>query len=74
MFVDVIVPLPLPELYTYSVPNEWYTGLNIGCRVVVQFGAKKNITGIVYRKHENKPKAYETKPILEILDTYPIVN
>ena len=37
-FVDVILPLSLPRLLTYSVPGELETEIAVGKRVVVQLG------------------------------------
>lgn len=72
-FVDVILPLPLPGSFTYSLPAQWVNSVWTGCRVVVPFGKKKYYTAIVYRIHENKPKEYEVKEILSILDTHPVL-
>ena len=46
LFVDVILPLPLPKLYTYRVPFDWNESIKVGSRVIVQFGKKKIITAI----------------------------
>ena len=40
-FVDVILPLALPNLYTYEVPEQLIGKLSLGQRIVVQFGAQK---------------------------------
>ena len=45
-FVDVIVPLPIANQYTYSLPQEMEEMVQIGCRVVVPFGKKKFYTAI----------------------------
>lgn len=74
MFVDVILPLALPRLYTYAVPEELESEISIGQRVVVQFASQKIYTAIVHAIHENKPDAYEVKPIDSILDENPIVT
>ena len=74
LFVDVILPLPLPKLYTYRVPFDWNDHIKQGSRVIVQFGKKKIITAIVAAIHETPPEIYEAKYILEILDEHPSVN
>lgn len=74
IFVDVILPLALPRLYTYAVPEELENDILVGQRVVVQFASQKIYTAIVYAIHENKPAAYEVKPIDSILDELPIVT
>ncbi len=73
-FADIILPVPLPRLFTYSIPDDLIHLADIGKRVVVSFGKKKSYSGIVYKIHQNEPKEYETKPILSVLDTLPIVN
>lgn len=72
-YVDVIVPLPVVGQYTYSLPEGWDDRVQPGCRVIVQFGSKKFYTAIVTRVHEDKPEAYETKEISEVLDTVPVL-
>ena len=73
LFVDVILPLALPNLYTYRVPYEWNDAVAIGKRVVVQFGKNKLYTVLVRNIHSAVP-GYETKYIVNILDDAPIVN
>ena len=74
IFVDVILPIPLPRLFTYWVPPDMAGNLQSGIRVVVPFGKKKQYSGIIFSVHQNKPADYETKPILSVLETSPIVN
>ncbi len=74
LFVDVIVPLSVPNLYTYRVPHEWNEAVVIGKRVVVQFGNSRLYTALIRNIHENPPKAYQAKYIDSILDEHPIVN
>ncbi|WP_291858887.1 primosomal protein N' [Marinilabilia sp.] len=74
IFVDVILPIPLPRLFTYCVPPDMVENLEPGIRVVVPFGKKKQYSGIVFSVHQNKPTDYETKPILSVLESSPIVN
>ena len=45
-YVDVILPLPLPKYFTYSLPDECAEEVEIGCRVIVPFGRKKFYTAI----------------------------
>lgn len=74
LFVDVILPLPLYSSFTYSLPKELEEETQVGSRVIVQFGKKKFYTGIIEAIHSNKPKGYETKEIMALLDTEPIVR
>ena len=74
LFVDVILPLPLPRLYTYRVPYELNDSVVIGGRVIVQFGAKRTLSCIVAAVHERAPKEYQAKYILEFIDDAPVVT
>lgn len=73
MYAEIIVPLPLYGTYTYSIPTEYKDIIQIGSRVVVQFGKKKYYTGIVSRIHTEAPE-YEVKPIQSVLDPMPIIK
>ena len=73
-FVDVILPLPLANTFTYSVPDEWADAVHIGKRVVVPFGKKKMYTAVIYLVHSITPTIYEAKDILCLLDNEPILR
>ena len=72
-YVDVILPLPLPKSFTYSLPDEYAEEVKIGCRVVVPFGRKKFYTAIVRNVHYCAPTEYEVKDISTLLDASPIL-
>ena len=72
-YVDVILPLPLPKSFTYSLPDEYAEEVKIGCRVVVPFGRKKFYTAIVRNVHYCAPAEYEVKDISTLLDASPIL-
>ncbi len=67
-FADVILPLPLPQLYTYSVPKHLSDSCTPGKRVVVQFGKKKIYSALVRNIHTKAPEKYQTKNIISVLD------
>ena len=71
-YVDLILPVPLHGVFTYAVPEGMTVG--VGCRVLVTFGRNKTYLGIVVRLHHQKPEGYEVKPILQVMDTAPIVT
>jgi primosomal protein N' (replication factor Y) len=73
-FIDVILPIPLEKLFTYSISASEFDFLQRGMRVAVPFGKTKIYTGIVYKVHKEAPLAYEAKEIDQILDDSPIVN
>lgn len=74
LFVDILLPLPLPGFYTYRVPYEMNDLVAVGKRVVVQFGKKKIYTAIIRKIHQIPPDYQSVKYILAILDTEAVVN
>lgn len=72
-YANIILPVPLPKLFTYEVPNSLKNTCTVGKRVIVQFGKKKMNTGIVKEIHTQKPD-YKTKEINSVLDDTPIIN
>ena len=74
MFAEVIIPLALPKNYTWEVPAEMEARLHVGCRVEVNLGKNKKYAGIVKALHDEAPKAFEPKSILNILDPEPVIQ
>ena len=60
-YADVILPLPLPGCFTYTIPPELMDTVLAGCRVIVQFGSKKFYSALVREVHNRKPENYTTK-------------
>ncbi|MCK5781078.1 MAG: primosomal protein N' [Flavobacteriales bacterium] len=73
-FLDIIVPVPLEQNYTYQCTESEFLLISVGSRVVVQFGKTKYYTGIVLNKHHNEPLIHKAKFIEQVLDENPIVN
>ena len=73
-FVDVILPVPINNAFTYRVPFEMNDHVKTGVRVVVPFGKSKLQTGIVVRVHEIVPKGYQSKYVEAVLDDEPIIT
>ena len=89
MYINVILPLPLDGVFTYSVPPEMERQVVVGCRVLVPFGRNKTYVGIIASTHgdcplceegaqrpDNRgtvPSVLQIKPILQILDPSPIL-
>ncbi|PWI30114.1 primosomal protein N' [Flavobacteriaceae bacterium LYZ1037] len=73
-YIDVILPIPLPKLFTYSIMEAEAGFLKTGMRVSVPFGKSKIYTALVFNIHTNKPSVYEAKEIHQILDDTPIVT
>ena len=74
-YADVILPLPLENSYTYSIPPDLEQTVIPGCRVIVHFGKKRYYTAIVMDVHERVPDSqYETKEIYALLDATPVLR
>lgn len=73
-FVDVIIPLHIPNTYTYRVPREYIHDIQIGQRVIVQFGQRRLYSALVRKIHNQKPNVKIVKYINAIIDIHPIVN
>jgi len=73
LFADVILPLPLDGMFTYSVPSSLEEQVQRGVRVLVPLGRNKTYVGIVSEKHHRAPEGYQTKDILQVLDVTPIL-
>jgi len=73
-FINVILPIPLPQLFTYKITEAESTFLQVGMRVAVPFGKSKIYTAIVATIHQEEPTAYKAKDIFQILDDELIVT
>lgn len=71
-YADVVIPLYLPQTYTWHVPEHFLPLLTIGCRVEVEL-KKKKYAGIVQQLHQNPPQ-FSPKSILQVIDTEPVVH
>ncbi len=72
MYAEIIIPLALPKNYTWKVPDDLLEGLQPGCRVEVGLKNKK-YAGIVKRFLQEKPEAFDPKPIETVLDAEPLI-
>lgn len=72
LFAEIIIPLALPQNYTWRIPEHLQQSMQNGTRVEVQLRNKK-YAGIIKTLHHNKPAAFEPKEILNILDSEPLV-
>ena len=74
MYVDVILPLPLDGLFTYSVPDQLTGQVQPLVRAKVPFGLTKTHTALIVRSHETPPQeGINVKPIISILDEAPVL-
>jgi primosomal protein N' (replication factor Y) len=70
-WAEIIMPLALPVTYTYAIPAQLLEKAKPGCRAEVELRNKK-YAGIIKAIQDTAP-AYNTKPILNILDDEPIL-
>ena len=72
LFVDVILPLPLEGMFTYSVPQNLSGAIGERKRVLVPVGPSKTYVGIIGRIHQDKPE-FKCRDILNVIDEQPII-
>ncbi|NJL75928.1 MAG: primosomal protein N' [Saprospiraceae bacterium] len=74
LYVEVVIPLAIPKLYTYAVPEEMVNAVQFGVRAEVQFGKNKLYAAIIVNIHRNTSNSSNPKPILSILDDEPVIT
>jgi len=74
LFVDVLLPVPIHQVFTYRVPFEFNDAVQFGIRVIVPFGKNKLLTGIITRIHQEIPTIYQAKYLEFLLDDSPIIT
>ncbi len=74
LFVEVILPLSLAINYTYRVPFDLTSQIEIGKRVVVQFGKHKIYTALIKSISKHPPLLYQAKYIIDVVDEHPIIT
>ncbi len=73
-YADVIVPAPLPQAYTYAVPEELADGLAAGQRVVVPLGRQRLLMGIVLRLHDEPPGVSTVRQLVDTIGNEPLAT
>lgn len=73
LYADVMLPLPLDSLFTYSVPCDLQAQAAAGKRAIVPFGRSKTYVGLIVRVHDVKPD-FAAKDIQTVLDGREIVT
>ena len=71
--VQVIVPVPVPRMFTYRVPQAWDGRVGAGFRVIVPFGTRSRYTGIVYDADAADPGG-TLKDIEAVPDDYAVMT
>lgn len=67
MYADIILPLPLEGMFTYSVPTQLENSMEPGRRVLVPFGRSKTYVGVVANIHYTKPE-FNVRDIKMVMD------
>ncbi|HWW42511.1 MAG TPA: hypothetical protein VNZ46_24525, partial [Pedobacter sp.] len=74
LFVEVVLPLSLAKNYIYRIPFDLNDQIEVGKRVIVQFGKNKIYTALIKSISTTAPEIYEAKYIIDVVDRYPVVN
>lgn len=74
VYVDVLLPLSIHQVFTYRVPKDLVEKIKKGIRVVVPFKGNRLYTAIITDVHSNAPTKYEAKYLINILDENPIIT
>jgi primosomal protein N' (replication factor Y) len=69
---DVALPVPLAQLFTYSIPDHLVPVIVRGSAVIVPFG-RKILTGIVVDFPKSKP-GIPLKPVSDVADLQPMMS
>ena len=72
LYADVALPVPLDQVFTYSLPDALQHRVQAGARVTAPFGPRK-LTGVVTKTHNNKPD-HQTRNILTLIDEEPALT
>ena len=72
-YADVLLPLHLPDTYTYRLPRDLVSAVRPGMRVAVQFGQRRIYSALVRRIHTDAPK-FKAKYIMGLVDEEPLVT
>lgn len=73
LYVDVVLPVPLPGFFTYALPPALQGKVDVGHRVNVPFGNKKVAAALIVGFRDNAPEGFEVKEVLELVDPNPCI-
>ena len=73
-FIEVVLPLALPNTFTYYVPEDLVPEIQFGVRVEVPFGKNKLYSALVTGTNSEPKKDQRIKAVLSVLDKEPIIN
>lgn len=71
---QIILPLPIGnDYFTYIIPDELSGEVALGKRVIVEFGGRRQMTGVVLSIGESE-NSDRLRPILQVIDDTPTVS
>lgn len=77
-YAEVIVDVPTMQTnhpFTYQIPEKFQHFLQVGMRVIVEFGnGRRKIQGFVVGLTNQYKGNYQLKPIIDVLDLGPVLN
>lgn len=73
-FVEVILPVPVGGVFTYSLPDHFAGEVSVGSRVIVPFGKRKFYTGIITAFVPKAPAVFTVKEVTHVLDPHPVIR
>lgn len=75
MYIEVILPVPLADTFTYFVPPEMGAQIVSGSLVSVSFGKNKRYSGVVSHIRQIPPENIKNiKPILGVENIKPVIR
>ncbi len=72
-YAHVILPLAIPRILSYSIPEPFSGKILPGMRVQVELG-RKTYLAVVQSVSEYAPAGFDIKPLTDVVDAEPVVN
>lgn len=74
VYADIILPVAAPGTFTYRIPDRLKDSIQPGSGVLVRFGTRKEVAGVVALIHSNKPGAMEIREIDSLKGEFPLAG
>lgn len=74
MYAECIIPVPLPQTFSYRLSEEQASRVKQGMRVIVPFGKQHQYTGIIVGLSPIAPEGIEIKNVISLPDDAPIIR
>ena len=73
MFAEIAFPISNFKTFTYEIPDDLRSSIQVGSRVIAPFG-KRKVQGIIVTVLKEKIYQGQIKQILGLIDDYPVVT